>query len=435
MKEKFKIAYLHMGADKTGSTALQSFMNNNRDVNKSAYGISYAPDVWHARLASYFSGSSKNFIHNVHSNMKDERQIATLDLAYMSTLEHWLTNITNPRKLIFSYEGFHCLKSDDILRMKTYLLKYAEEIKVIYYVRPPISYAISSMSQHIKMGLKIDDKFPISPYKQLISNLQKVFDKNEISVKKFTVSELYRNDLVIDFLHSIDHGYDFKKYLKNKKIENESLSDLACFVGNDVIGKYFTSDISKKISPYDLGWKMLPYLMNIQGGKLKLTPKQLDYVLINTQKNTDYIKSEFGINLNEDSEKFLYSEEEMSVINADAYQDKIASMASHILSEILPPSDNISEKPRPNVDTVNFEDIKGGRDIDFLRDEAIRIENVDLEKALRLMELAHRARPSGPFIKDKVMEYRARLVSSSLTLKLKKFSICNFIVKKFRDKL
>ncbi len=62
-----------------------------------------------------------------------------------------------------------------------------------------------------------------------------------------------------------------------------------------------------------------------------------------------------------------------------------------------------------NLKTVTIQDIKKSTDIDYIRDEAIKLESKDLKMALRLMETAHQARPDGPFIKQKVQEYRARL--------------------------
>lgn len=67
--------------------------------------------------------------------------------------------------------------------------------------------------------------------------------------------------------------------------------------------------------------------------------------------------------------------------------------------------------PRPRIDicTVTIDDIRISKDVDFIRDEAIKLEKTDLKEALRLMELAHSARPSGQFIEKKVREYRLAL--------------------------
>ncbi|XAW89833.1 hypothetical protein ABDK09_09560 [Vibrio sp. CDRSL-10 TSBA] len=69
----------------------------------------------------------------------------------------------------------------------------------------------------------------------------------------------------------------------------------------------------------------------------------------------------------------------------------------------------IKPKPRFDLDSVKLTDIKTSKDVDWLRDEAVKLEKINLPEALRLMELAHLARPSGPFIRQKVEEYRASL--------------------------
>ncbi|WP_417698543.1 hypothetical protein [Psychromonas sp.] len=70
-------------------------------------------------------------------------------------------------------------------------------------------------------------------------------------------------------------------------------------------------------------------------------------------------------------------------------------------------------KPQPRIDisSVTLSDIQLARDVDFIRDEAVRLEKNNLQEALRLMEIAHQARPNGPFIKRKLDEYRQALAS------------------------
>lgn len=70
----------------------------------------------------------------------------------------------------------------------------------------------------------------------------------------------------------------------------------------------------------------------------------------------------------------------------------------------------LSPKPRINIRTVTLDDIRLAKDVDFIRDEAIRLEKSDLKEALRLMEIAQQARPEGPFIQKKVTEYRLALI-------------------------
>ena len=64
---------------------------------------------------------------------------------------------------------------------------------------------------------------------------------------------------------------------------------------------------------------------------------------------------------------------------------------------------------RLNTDTVSLSDLKTELDINFIRNEAVKCEKTDLKKALNLMLLAQQARPNGPFIANKVCEYKRLL--------------------------
>ena len=87
---------------------------------------------------------------------------------------------------------------------------------------------------------------------------------------------------------------------------------------------------------------------------------------------------------------------------------RLASLSAHLFSFL-----KIKVKPRLNIDHVQIDDLKSELDIDFIRDEAFKLEKTDLKKALSLMELAHQARPKGPFITKKVAEYQTILNSEN----------------------
>jgi hypothetical protein len=74
---------------------------------------------------------------------------------------------------------------------------------------------------------------------------------------------------------------------------------------------------------------------------------------------------------------------------------------------------NIREVVSPVLDIHNVEyaDIKYPFDVDFLRDEALRLESTDLFLANNLMSLALQARPNGPLMKAKLEEYELLIKS------------------------
>ncbi|WP_112478450.1 hypothetical protein [Vibrio variabilis] len=71
----------------------------------------------------------------------------------------------------------------------------------------------------------------------------------------------------------------------------------------------------------------------------------------------------------------------------------------------------LKQPPRLDIHAVSFADVRNQQDVDFLRDEAIRLENKDIRLALKLMEIAHKARPNGPVISQKVQQYRQKVSS------------------------
>lgn len=85
-------------------------------------------------------------------------------------------------------------------------------------------------------------------------------------------------------------------------------------------------------------------------------------------------------------------------------EKRLESLSAHLFSFL-----KIKAKPRLDIDTVQLSDLKSPLDVDFIRDEAVRLEKSDLEKALSLMLLAHQARPNGPFITKKITAYREAL--------------------------
>lgn len=89
----------------------------------------------------------------------------------------------------------------------------------------------------------------------------------------------------------------------------------------------------------------------------------------------------------------------------DLYQQKCNE--DHLL--------NIREVVSPVLDINNVEltDVKYPFDVDFLRDEALRIESTDLALAFKLMSLAYQVRPNGLVIKAKFEEYKQLLETTS----------------------
>ena len=62
-----------------------------------------------------------------------------------------------------------------------------------------------------------------------------------------------------------------------------------------------------------------------------------------------------------------------------------------------------------NSNSVSNNHIVSADDINILRDMAVELEVSNIYASYRLMSIAHKKRPIGPFIKRKLKEYESRI--------------------------
>lgn len=333
MSKKFKTIYLHFGSDKTGSTSIQDYLHTYRDELYKKFDIVYAPDKWQPFLASYMAESDLNFGFNIETNQTNFKKTKERDNHYISRLKERIEKSKEGSTFVVSFEGFHQLNELQIKKMKEFFLFYTDDVKIIYYLRPPLSYAVSATSQCIRTGRLIQDHPPVQPYKKYINRFLSCFEKKDIILKPFIKSKLTQEDVLIDFLSEIgiNTNNDIPKKIAQ---ENESLSDIACNIGNEVIIKITKFITENNISIYTMGHHLNMELLKIKGGKLKLTQNQAQSVLERANVNNKYIYDEFGLSLHEENESFIYNESEMRIINSTIHQSTIKSFSDFITEKL-----------------------------------------------------------------------------------------------------
>ncbi len=104
---------------------------------------------------------------------------------------------------------------------------------------------------------------------------------------------------------------------------------------------------------------------------------------------------------------FEGDQSQVVIRNAKAIkQDKIDELIGHAYHFL-----KLRKPPRLNIHTVTVTDITSAQDVDFLRDEALRLESSDFELAQHLMSIAHQVRPNGVIIQQKMKEYREKIAN------------------------
>ena len=163
-----KECILHIGMHKTGSSAIQNYLFNN----KLKEGVVYA-DLDTANHSGPICYAYKSdiethpyFNRRGHSSEDFQR----LRESYQSQIEEQLAKDCS--KIIFSAEDLIALSAADLDTFKRVILRYVDKISVVAYLRSPIDFAESAFQEMIKA-------YPVEPEASVI------FPKYESSMSKF----------------------------------------------------------------------------------------------------------------------------------------------------------------------------------------------------------------------------------------------------------
>lgn len=185
--------YLHIGLQKTGTSALQDWLASNESSLKKL-GILY-PNAGRKLKKHSF----------LYESIKSEYLDKALDLHWVQ-LEKELSN-TKSGKVIISDEAFCDLTSLEIAALQEKLLNY--EIKVVIYLREPRSFMVSLYKYNIRVGgiyysFKefLERNVGRFDFEAKIKRFSNFFGHENIIVKTY---EKAKNDnLLIDFMKTIE---------------------------------------------------------------------------------------------------------------------------------------------------------------------------------------------------------------------------------------
>ncbi|MDG3088640.1 hypothetical protein P7F88_22285 [Vibrio hannami] len=186
-----------------------------------------------------------------------------------------------------------------------------------------------------------------------------------------------------------------------KRFQIKALSKSIQFLFKDELKQIESGSISLYLKDIDKSWTV--ELFPEQKGKQSVIKVNTSFEsVVRMQRKAELIRA-----LENGELEISTSVQDREVLVSALYaleQAKIEALIDKCYSFL-----HIKRPPRLDIYKVVPEDIKDDLDIDFLRDEALRMEASDKTLALRLMELALEARPNGPLIRKKVLQYRAEL--------------------------
>lgn len=295
---------LHVGLHKTGTTSIQNTLFeevNNKLLEKKDY--LYPKSLFSNHSVPIYSAFC-DYPEKYHINFKKGYNLAEIKGINERNLVRLKTEITEREqsKLIISGEDISLLSIDNLNALKKYVKSITSNdvmIKVIIYVRNPISWSASSIQQYIKGGATYQNS--IKSIKNTLKNLFKnridkfvqVFGKNYLNVYSFEEAVAHKYGLVGHFLSKL--GFNNNEICKfNIKRANESISliagDILSFI-NEKIPMIKDGKLHEKRSFGDY----IPFLY-IKGPKFDIPYYVKKELFVNCQEDINWLKENFGIN-------------------------------------------------------------------------------------------------------------------------------------------
>jgi hypothetical protein len=286
----YKTCFLHIGPPKTGSTSVQQTLWKNRELLAKS-SIHY-PELEknHRFLVSCFMNEPQKFDYNKLLKRTDE-EIVRVNFEKLKQFKNE-SDTTDCRTLILSSEHLVLLKVEEIMKLKQYLFEICEDVKILIYLRHPISSVGSFIQESIKNGNRhlseMRQKPPFSRFGHLIPKWEECFGTESVVLREMHSNSLINKDLIDDFLNIIGYSGDSSKIKRVKA--NESLSAPAVLIADalTLIAPKFSADR-----------KNSNYLSEIKGPKYIPDQEILNKTMELAKPHLEYLEQKWGISLHD----------------------------------------------------------------------------------------------------------------------------------------
>ncbi|HTT99476.1 MAG TPA: hypothetical protein VMF58_15620 [Rhizomicrobium sp.] len=233
--------YLHIGTEKTGTSSVQNFFGNNRELLARS-GVLYPESPGHRNhtaLAGAAQEISNRGALRKTMNIKTNQDVEDLRARLVEGLASEYAS--RPfEKVVMS--GEHCssrlLTDEEVGWLKDVLTPHFEKIYIIVYLRRQDDFLLSTYSTGVKSGSErpldipppaiIRDRYD---YWNLVSRWARAFGKEQIICRKFERNALKSGDIVDDILDviGIEAKPEFDRQDANESLDADTLEFLRLF--------------------------------------------------------------------------------------------------------------------------------------------------------------------------------------------------------------
>ncbi len=243
-----KTLYLHIGTEKTGSTALQAVSEINRKALLT-HGILYPATPGernHIRLTLFATDGEKTLNLRRLAGLASKDNYAIFKATFAEELRTEVQKSGCPRVYLSNeHLSSRLFSRREIGRLADVIQPLADEVKVVVYLRPQPELFLSSYSTAIKAGSIKGIKPPTATYdrrynyERILSPWGDVFHKENVVVRVYDRKTLVEGDVVKDFFSIM--GYKPGPDIRIPTIANPRL---------DYVALRFLLEFNKHVSAF-----------------------------------------------------------------------------------------------------------------------------------------------------------------------------------------
>lgn len=198
---------IHAGMHKTGSSSIQHMFFTHGHP-KVQYG--YTDQSNHSRLFSAMFTDDAGFKRDVaiRGHGMNEAEVREWGAKWRGVYEKYLPQCKR-EIFLFSAEDISSFPGATRQNMIDFFRRYSDDIQILAYVRPPVSFLQSGFQQNLKGSLRRPQGLRPVRYEWRFGGMDDAFGRDNIELIKFDRKTLVGGDILTDFASRI--GIDMPK--------------------------------------------------------------------------------------------------------------------------------------------------------------------------------------------------------------------------------
>lgn len=400
-------AVIHIGTEKTGSTSIQNFLFENKQIliQEGFYYPKSLGRIDHRKVSAFCLENNQQddyFKLNKLNSLEDiEKFKEQVKIDFNKEMKALPSNI---HTVIISSEHLHSrlTSPSEVQNLHDLFSHHFESFDIICYLREQLDTCISFYSTALKSGnptsfehhLKnCQPKSHYYNYFTLLSLWENCFGHDSIHPSVFEEKEFINHNLIDDFTSKLDPCLIDKLKKSDHKL-NTSLSHTGQHVllsvnqafpknsgslNNDTIRTKCSGIISK----------------NLKGKMAFPSHEQCNTIFDSFKKSNQQVLEKYFPN-----KKVLFEYPDTLQEPTTQLEEPLQSTLVELFTTIQEECSSSFLKPKNAM---------------IFKEAALNMEKNNLEMALFLMKLAHSLKPNGPLINNKIKEYQSKIKSKNRT--------------------